>query len=396
MTVRDATRRESPDGNVLYIEELRGHLGVRTDASEGFSPSNATKTRPEVLLIGHDMNGDFRKMAQDGIDVQKYFDYLGCVDTHVIIEDTGSTMGKSLGALVYHYDLAKPEYKSPMCPSIPRKLSFAGSHCAGNDAIVTAIGALSLALDLSLKTSGRHENTVNEGELPEDWLQKPLQGMNKNLILLAYDTEGVETPRYKPDVRNRTSEHGFAWLRIAEIAHIPPGRHGENWRPYVRAEHWINHDFRSFSNRYFCVGNPHGFWPRYGKSQYYRVTEGPAPFHRLFEELAGDYVGAIEGDDAVGEVTKTLEQTTLGGDFPAVGGNAASVEGEMTKELTNASGKQPAWRANVMGTREVMTSTSGNVPDFGATAKSLRGNPGTNKGNGRSWAQVAQTNTSII
>ena len=162
MTVRDATRRESPDGNVLYIEELRGHLGVMTDAGEGSSPKNATKPRPEVLLIGHDMNGDFRKMDQDGIDVQKYFDYLGCVDTHVIIEDTGSTMGKSLGALAYHYDLAQPEWKGPMCPSIPSKLSFEGSYCAGNDAVVTATGVLAQALDLSLKTSGHHEDSEDE------------------------------------------------------------------------------------------------------------------------------------------------------------------------------------------------------------------------------------------
>lgn len=231
MTVRDATRRESPDGKVLYIEELRGHLGVRTDTGEGSSPLNAAKTRPEVLLIGHDMHGDFQKMEQDGINVQKYFDYLGCVDTHVVIEDTGDMMGKSLGALAYHYDLAEPEWKGPMCSKVPSKMSFVGSHCAGNDAVVTLGGAIGQALDLSLRTFG-HGNSLDEGKLPENWLQKPLQGMNTNIILLAYDTEGVETPKYKPNVRNRTSEHGFAWVRIADIAHIPPGKHGVNVRHF--------------------------------------------------------------------------------------------------------------------------------------------------------------------
>ena len=220
--------------------------------------------------------------------------------------------------------------------------------------------------------------------------------MNTNLILLAYDTEGVETPDYKPSVRNRTSEHGFAWLRVADIAHIPPGRHGVNWRPFVHAKHWINHDFRSFANRLFCVGNPQGFWPRYGKLQYYRVSEGPAPFHRLFEELADGLAGAVEGNYAVEEVTETLEKTALGGDWPAVGGNSTTVGGEMTGELTNASGKQPAWRSIVMGKRNVMTSSRGQKPGLGGSTNDFQESTVANKGKGRSWAQVAQASASSI
>ena len=341
------------------------------------------------------MHGDFEKMEQDGINLPRYFHYLGCVDTHVIVEDTGAIMGKSLGALAYHYDLAQPEWKGPMCPSIPPKLSFAGSHCAGNDAVVTLGSILGQALDLSLKTSG-HEDSMDEGILPEDWLEKPLQGMNTNLILLAYDTEGVENPKYKPDVRNRTSEHGFAWVHVAEIAHIPPGSHGVNWRPFFHAEHWINHDFRNFTNRYFCVGNPKGFWPRYGKSQYYCVSDGPAPFHRLFEKLAGDSVGAVEGLDIVGEGIRTFERTTLRKDTPALRGNMANVEGETSKEVTNTRGKQPTWRGNGIRTRKITTRPRGNEPAFGGNTNSLRENTVTNKGNGRSWAQVSRANASRL
>ena len=203
-------------------------------------------------------------------------------------------MGKSLGSLASHYDLAKPEWKSPLCPHIPAKLSFVGAHCGGNDAIVTLGGAIGQALDLSLGTTAR-EDFDEEKNRPENWLEKPLRGMNTNMILLAYDTEGVENPRYKPFILNRTSEHGFAWLRIADISHVPPGEHGKNWRPFIKARHWINHDFRRFENKYFCIGNPMGFWPEYGESQYYRASEGPAPFHKLFEELAGGAAGAVDG-----------------------------------------------------------------------------------------------------
>lgn len=259
MTVRDATRRESPDGHVLYIEELRRHLGVGTDAGEGSSPPDAPKARLEVLLIGHDMHDDLKKMAKDGIDLQKFFEYSGCVDTQVLIEDSGSGMGKSLGCLTSRYDLAEPEFKGPLCPHIPAKLSFVGSHCAGNDGVVTLGSAVGQAFDPSLRISARADS-ADEKDRSGDWLEKPLRGINTNLILLAYDTESVENPRYKPFILNRTSEHGFAWLRLAEVALVPPGEHGKNWRPFIRARHWINHDFRQFQNKYFCVGNPMGFW----------------------------------------------------------------------------------------------------------------------------------------
>ena len=312
MTVRDATRRESPDGHVLYIEDLREHLGVRNNASEVSPAKNAPKSRPEVLLVGHDMHDDFKKMEQDGIDLQKHLHYSGCVDTHVIIEDTGERTGKSLGSLAARYDLAEPEFKFPACPSVAGKWSFVGSHCAGNDGVITLEAALGMAFDPSIRSLG-----AESLDLPEDWLSKPLQGLNANMILLGYDTEGVETPNYKPQVRNRTSEHGFSYLRLAEVAHLAPGEYGRNWRAFIGARHWINKDFRNFTNKFYCVGNPNGFWPEYGRSRYYHVSEGPAPFHELFQELASATGNAMRKIDTVSDVTRAFESTNLGGNASA-------------------------------------------------------------------------------
>ena len=303
-------------------------------------------------------------MDKDGIDLKRYFHYLGCVDTQVIIEDTGAGMGKSLSASMYHYDLADLELKKPQCPKIPPKLAYIGAHCAGNDAVATLAISIAQALDLSLKTS--HEDLVYGGSLPEDWSDYPLQGMNKNLILMAYDTEGVETPNYKPKVLNRTSEYGFAWVRVADIAHIPPGEHGRNWRPYYKARHWINRDFHNFENRYFCVGNPNGFWPEYGQSQHYNVSEGPAPFHRLFEELANVTTGEIERLDNTEEVTSVLEQTTLGD-------NALATRGKET----NTRHKQSAFRGNTKTMRGNTANTRGKQPAFRGNRDIMRGNINT-------------------
>ena len=302
MTIRGATTRESPDGHVLYIGELRKHLGLGTSDGENSTTIDAPVNRPEVLLFGHDMHDDFRKMEQDGIDIKKYLHYAGCVDTQVLIEDNGE-MGKSLSSLVSWYGLAELEYKKPRFSK--GGMHFVGSHCAGNDAVMTVDVALALTFDPGLKSNGDWKDR------PDDWLDKPLVGINTNMILLGYDTEGADNANYKPNVLNRTSEHGFAWLRLADVAHIAPGKDGRNWRPMIRARHWINHDFRSFQNQKFCVGNPNGFWPEYGKSEYYRVADGPAPFHRLFEELAGVAAGIDQVDNTVEDVTTMLGKTAI-------------------------------------------------------------------------------------
>ena len=382
MTVRDATRRESPDGQVLYIEDLRRNLGMRTGAGASSSSSAETpKTRPEVILIGHDMHGDFQNMSRDGMDLGTTFDYSGCLDTAVIIEDTATYIGKSLSSLVSYYDLAELEWKKPGCDKVPGKYVFIGSHCAGNDAVKTLEASLAQTLDLRVQTRGH-----KSADEPNGWLDHPLQAMNTNMILLAYDTETVETPRYKPKVPNRTSEHGFAWLRLSDIAHLAPGHNACNWRPYIRARHWINQDFRNFKNWFYCVGNPMGFWPEYGKSQYYRVREGPAAFQQMFNEIADFAVGGGEGDEAVGGVTACLEETTL------VGNSA-----ENEDDLKDTNGNHPFSRDVALrgrgdfrskpgrGSRgHIHIDDSGGALDNGGDSVSGRGSfRGEARGNGR-------------
>ena len=272
MTVRDATQRESPDGNVLYITELREHLGLKTTTDTNSRPKRETKSRPEVLLVGHDMHGDFKSLENEGIDLETHLQYSGCVDTHVIVEDADATMGKSLGKLMYHYGLAELEFRRPGCPKVQGKWHFKGAHNAGNDAIATLKVVLAQSLDRSLTLSTYNnsstiapEETIHNPRLDND----PPGQINTNLILLAYDSETVETPRYKPHIRNRTSEHGFAWLPLEDVASIPPGKQAVNWHPFIRARHWINTDFRHFENRFFTPGNRDGFWREFGASRFY-------------------------------------------------------------------------------------------------------------------------------
>ena len=385
MTVRDATRRESPDGHVLYIEDLRQHLGVGTSAGEGSSTENAPKARPEVVLIGHDMHGDFQNLEREGINLQTSFHYSGCLDTAVIIEDTATYRGKSLSSLVSHYDLAEMEWKNPGCAKVPGKYSFKGSHCAGNDAVKTHELSLAQPLDLTVRT--RYRKSLNDPNPPTDWLDKPLNTLNPNLILLSYDTESVENPRYKPQVPNRTSEHGFAWLRLRDIAHLAPGENACNWRPFIRAQHWINQDFRNFQNSFYCVGNPLGFYTEYGKSQYYRVSEGPAKFHRMFEEIAD--LGAAgsgrgEGDEGVGGLATILEETTL------VGSSA-----DKQDDLSDEKGNHPLprdvsvrGRGGFRGTRGLsnqghITNRGGTLGNNSSSGRGRGNSRGRSRGNGR-------------
>ena len=284
MTVRDATQRESSDDNVLYIEELREHLGLKASTDTSPSPTRETKSRPEVLLVGHDMHGDFKSLENEGIDLGTHLLYSGCVDTHVIVEDADAPMGKSLSKLMYHYGLAELEFINPGCSRIPGKWHFKGAHNAGNDAIATLKVILAQALDRRLTNyTYKHYSTLTSSQsINIPLLDEPPRNPNTNMILLAYDHEGVETPRYKPQVRNRTSEHGFAWLNLKDVAHIPPGKNGVNWHPFIRARHWINSAFRNFENRWYVPGNRDGFWREFGMSRYYSAGQSPRVFHELF------------------------------------------------------------------------------------------------------------------
>ena len=271
MTVRKSLAAASLDGKVLTVEDLRKHLGLGVEPNEGSSAAVVQNTAPQVLLIGHDLCNDLKAMKQEGIQLATFFRYGGCADTLVLFEDASKSR-TSLSKLVEHYDLVECHMSKPKRKK--KKLIFIGAHNAGNDAIATLKVLLAQVLDMK------------GPDVETDRCNKPLTGINQNMIFLAYDTETVEVPTYKPNKSNRTTEHGFAYLKLADVADIGPGRLGENWHSHVKARHWINNDWRGWENKIFLVGNRDGFWPQFGKSGYYWTQESPAPFHSFFQELA--------------------------------------------------------------------------------------------------------------
>ena len=266
------------------FDALRKYLGIctETDVNEREHSAATSEVVPEVLLIGHDLRNDFKAMSRDDIKLSDHLRYTGCVDTHIIAEDNGSAF-RGLSDMMEIYGIA--QCHAVQTQGAGKKRVFAGAHNAGNDAIAT----LKVLLAQVLNT-----NIGRTSELEGGRQQKPLSGADRNLILLAYDTEVVESSNYIPWRTNRTTEHEFAWLRLDELAGIAPGTHGKDWHPFIQARHWINEEWRRFENKLYIVGNRDGFWPEYGRSEYYRGCEGPAPFHAFFKQLAtGPRVSSI-------------------------------------------------------------------------------------------------------
>ena len=141
--------------------------------------------------------------------------------------------------------------------------------------------AIAQAMDMEM-------GEMSQEHLAADWQKNPLTGVRTNIILLAYDTEGAEIQTYNPSAQSRTTEHGFAWLRLVDVVGVPPGRHGEDWHRLVNARHYKNTEFLSYENKLYLEGNREGFWTRFGTSSWYNPREGSAPFDALFKELAGD------------------------------------------------------------------------------------------------------------
>ena len=339
MTIRGKVEEESPDGHVLAIEDFRECLGIGITPQHASAPSeisasiNAPKPAVEVLLVGHDLRGDFPKMRAEGITFDPHLHYAGCIDTYVIVEDAcKKDLPKSLGRLMQYYGLAGGRIVRPKnLPASKAKFVFSGGHNAGNDAIGTLKTSIAQALDRGIKSKFGGESSL-DNYLTDEVLSKPLKDIKKNLVLLSYDTESVESNRYnrqRKPIGPATTEHGFAWLNLAEITNIPPGPNGVNWHPYIQARHWLNWDYRNFANFKYVVGNPRGFWKEYGETQYYFDSEGPAPFHRMFRDIACAASSASEKSDklksadekgatTVVEVTTLLEDTTLGQTSPVI------------------------------------------------------------------------------
>ena len=296
MTIRGKVEEESPDGHVLSIEDFRKCLGIGTSQHHPSVPGeilasvNAPEPVPDVLLVGHDLRGDFPKMRADGIIFHPHLHYIGCIDTHVIVEDACEEyLPKGLGSLMQYYGLAGGRIVKPKSlPASKAKFVFFGGHNAGNDAIGTLKVAIAQALDRGITSTLGGEARLDE-YLTDEVLSKPLKSMKRNLVLLSYDSESVEPNRFdrqRKPIGPATTEHGFAWLDLAEIADVPPGPNGVNWHPYIRARHWLNWDYRNFANFNYVVGNPLGFWKEYGETQYYYDADGPTPFHEMFQNIA--------------------------------------------------------------------------------------------------------------
>lgn len=404
MTIREKVEAESPNGRVLFLEDLRKCLGIGTPdhdspaAKEASDSTESSNTLPNVLLVGHDLRGDFPKMRAEGIKFEPHLAYYGCIDTYVVIKDTGNEhLGESLGSLMAHYGFASGRIVKPKnLPMSKAKFVFYGGHNAGNDAIATLKVAIAQALDPAIR-SAFWETSGKEGDLTDEFLSKPLGAVKKNMVLIAYDSEGVESNRYdrqRRPIGPATTEHGFAWLDLAAVADIAPGPNGVNWHSHIQARHWLNWDYRNFANFKYVVGNPRGFWKEFGETQYYFESEGPAPFHRLFQEISSAATVAKErsntlekglekSPNTVEEVDALLEKTSLQQsssaaekEMPDVRGNEPSSRGSSVRGrgsyrdvcargrggMAGNSGANPNYRGNSARGTGVSASNRGRIP----------------------------------
>lgn len=77
----------------------------------------------------------------------------------------------------------------------------------------------------------------SQAELVDQCLEKPLPHIYKSIILMAFDTEGVN---------GDCSEFGFAWLNLSDVCDVAPGHKGKNWWNFNKAKHFLRdpNDFR--------------------------------------------------------------------------------------------------------------------------------------------------------
>ncbi len=163
---------------------------------------------------------------------------------------------------------------------------FDGAHNAGNDAVANLKTILCIIVNSLFKTNSYDDDDDPEAYMmdvttPEinidTGLHKPLSILNTEMLLVCFDAEGVQ---------GDTSEWGFAWIDVAEVCDIAPGKRCENWWPSIKAKHFLREKYKEHLGSLWTDGIPKGFWKEYGSTITYSRLQGSQSFDKMLQEVA--------------------------------------------------------------------------------------------------------------
>ena len=240
---------------------------------------------PHLYLIGHAFEGDFGVLEETGIRFTDFYDLAGIIDTKILIEDMHETVDAGtdwplgLPPLVLRYGL-HDQIWSQRARNGKGAPIFKGAHNGGNDAIANLEVLFCLILD---QTFGIDYFDCDEGAfltlanvtMHRD--TKPMINPRSNSIFMCFDSEGGG---------GRTSEYGWAWVHSSDMCRTTPGHQGSNWRPLIKARHYLSDDYWNHPGSHHTDGKQHGFWTAYGSpTQRYYPASGAQPFHDMFRSM---------------------------------------------------------------------------------------------------------------
>ncbi len=283
---------------VLTIEQVRS-LFV-----QGEPPTDAS-TKPSLYRVGHQFERDYKVLQQTGVRFAGFYNIAGIIDTKILMEDLHETVKSKtdwplgLAQLVLRYDLYQ-EVWSPRARKGKGAFVFMGAHNGGNDAIANLQVLICLMLDPTFgidyfNCDEEHSMVLANTTMHKYEKQNVSQLLLKpkaNSTFLCFDFEGV-------GVANATSEYGWAWINSNDMRQKAPGERGEDWWPFIHAEHYLDVKWWNHPGSRWTDGNPHGFWAKYGQTNPYHAASGAKPFHDMLQGMINNMVKVIQQPTAI-------------------------------------------------------------------------------------------------
>ena len=113
----------------------------------------------------------------------------------------------------------------------------------------------------------------------DESLSDHLPFFNPNMVLMAFDAEGVGT---------EASDHPFECIDVGDIYGITPGHRIANWWSFMKAKQYLRQKF-SKQRRQWTDDKPLEFWRQYSKTLLYTSSENSivfAPILRSATQIA--------------------------------------------------------------------------------------------------------------
>lgn len=123
---------------------------------------------------------------------------------------------------------------------------------------------------LGLRQRPDSKSSEPSGIMLDDLVSSKKSILDLSVVLIAVDLEACEQNH------NAITEIGISVLDTIDLIGIPAGDKGVHWKKKIRSKHFRIDEYRNYRHQIWLSGNPDGFEPEFGTSEFISLKEAPS------------------------------------------------------------------------------------------------------------------------